>query len=189
MHKDELWQVYAPNGEPVPGEGWNPTLGNPEKIDTDAIVGVAVMFLYRLNNEGELELLWQKRADSVGEYPGYYDFSAGGHINLGETVVEGAIRECREEIGANIAAEDLQFAFTKPFNKKWFAWVFMVDWTGKEDDFRFHDDEVSEVKWVLYSENERFRKEYAKPILMKDDLTFACLDGWLRMMGLTNGDL
>ena len=48
MHKDELWQVYAPNGEPIVGEGWDSALDNPEATGSDAIVGVAVVFLYRL---------------------------------------------------------------------------------------------------------------------------------------------
>ena len=183
MHKDELWQVYAPNGEAILGEGWESALDNPEKTGSDAIVGVAVVFLYRHNSDGELELLWQKRSDEIDRYPGYYDISAGGHINLGETIVEGAIRECYEEIGAEISPSDLQFAFTKPFNKNRFAWIFMVDWTGKPNEFHFDDNEVSEVKWVAHGETEAFRKKYAKPPLQKDDITFVNLDDWMRMHG------
>ena len=48
MHKDESWQVYAPNGEAIPGEGWDSALGNPEVTNADAIVGVAVVFLYQM---------------------------------------------------------------------------------------------------------------------------------------------
>ena len=186
MHNDEMWQVYAPNGEAISGEGWESALDNPEKSGSDKIVGVAVVFLYRYNAEGELELLWQKRAPGVSRYPGYYDISAGGHINLGETVVEGAIRECREEIGAEITAEDLQFAFTKPFNKNRFAWIFMVDWTGRAEEFHFDDQEVSKVKWVPYSETEEFRKKSAKPPLQRDDITFLNLDDWMKMRGMVN---
>ncbi len=183
MHKDELWQVYAPNGLPIDGKGWNSALDNPEVSGSEAIVGVAVVFLYRFNDDGELELLWQRRADEIDRYPGYFDISAGGHINLGESVIEGAIRETREEIGAIISAEDLQFAFTKSFNKNRFAWVFMVDWTGKTEEFSFNDKEVSEVRWVPYKENEEFRKKLAKPPLQRDDLTFENLDDWLKMHG------
>ena len=189
MHKDEMWQVYAPNGEAIPGEGWDSALDNPEKTGSDKIVGVAVVFLYRYNDGGELELVWQKRADGIDRYPGYYDISAGGHINLGETVVEGAMRECREEIGAEIDASLLQFAFTKPFNQNRFAWIFMVDWTGRPDEFHFDDNEVSEVKWVLYSETEEFRKKYAKPPLQRDDITFLNLDDWMRMRGMVDGNI
>ena len=182
MHKDETWQVYAPNGEPIKGKGWNSALDNPEVSGADEIVGVAVVFLYRRGESG-VELLWQKRADNIDRYPGYYDISAGGHINLGETVVEGAIRETAEEIGAMITANDLQFAFTKSFNKNRFAWIFMVDWTGKSDEFHFDDKEVSEVKWVPFNEMEEFRKKYAKPPLARDDLTFRHFGDWLKMHG------
>lgn len=183
MHKNELWQTYFPNGEPIPGKGWKAELGNPEVTGADAIVGIAIVFLYRIV-DGELELLWQKRSDKVDRFPGRYDISAGGHINLGETVVEGAIREAREEIGAVVDKNDLKFAFTKPFNKNRFAWIFMVDWTDKEDDFRFNDQEVSEVKWVPYGKTDEFRKEYVKAPLQKDNITFINLDDWFKMQGL-----
>ena len=184
MHHDELWQTYYPNGEPIPGKGWDSALDNPEKTGADAIVGVAVVFLYRRNKDGELEFLWQKRAETVDRSPGYYDLSAGGHINLGETIVEGAIREAREEIGLTIKPSDLQFAFTKPFSKQRFAWVFMVDWTGKPEEFHFNDKEVSEVKWVPYGELKDFWKHYAKPPLATDEITLINLDDWLVMHGV-----
>ena len=183
MHKDELWQIYSPNGEPIPGEGWKSELDNPEVTGADAIVGIAVVFLYRFSENG-LELLWQKRSDKVDRFPGRYDISAGGHINLGETVVEGAIRELREEIGAEVNAEELKFAFTKPFNKNRFAWIFMVVWTSRSDDFRFNDEEVSEVEWVPYEKTNGFRKKYAKAPLQKDDITFINLDDWFKLQGL-----
>ncbi len=183
MHNDELWQVYSPNGEPIPGKGWESSLDNPEVSGSDLIVGVAVVYLYRFNQDGELELLWQKRAEGIDRFPGYYDISAGGHVNLGETVIEAAIRETREEIGAKVKADDLQFAFTKSFNKNRFAWIFMVDWTSKPDEFHFDDKEVSEVKWVPYIETEKFRKKFAKPPLVKDDNTFLNLKDWLEMHG------
>ena len=69
MHKDELWQVYAPNGEPIEGKGWDSALDNPEVSGAEEIVGVAVVFLYRHSETG-LELLWQKRADGIDRYPG-----------------------------------------------------------------------------------------------------------------------
>ena len=181
MHKDEKWQVYAPNGEPISGEGWDAALGNPEVTGSDKIVGVAVVFLYRKIDDGEIELLWQKRSEYVDRYPGDYDISAGGHINLGESIVEGAVRECREEIGAEITAEDLYFVTMRPFNKNRFAWVFLVDWTGREDSFHFDDNEVSEVKWVPLREVDEFKKKYAKKPLKKDTLTLDTVREWFGM--------
>ena len=80
--------------------------------------------MYRLNDKGRLEFLWQKRSEKVDRYPGDYDISAGGHVNLGETLVEAAIRETREEIGVKIEAKDLQFMIEAPFNRNRFPWVY-----------------------------------------------------------------
>ena len=183
MHHDELWQVYSPNGEPIVGEGWDSALDNPEKTGADAIVGVAVVFLYRIN-DGRLEFLWQRRSDKVSRYPGYYDISAGGHINLSETLTEAACRECFEEIGVTISAEELKFVTMIPFNKNRFAWVYAVDYSGRGEDFSFNDEEVSEVVWVPYSEIEKFWRTKAKPPLQKDKLTSMFLRKWLEMQGL-----
>lgn len=184
MQKDEIWQVYAPNGEAIPGSGWDSALDNPEKSGSDKIVGAAMVFLYR-HGENGVELLWQRRAETIDRYPGDYDISAGGHINLGESVVEAAVRETCEEIGAKIAVEDLRFVTMRPFNKNRFAWVFAVDFTGRTESFWFNDKEVSEVRWVPFAETEEFRVKYAKAPLKKDALTFECLKEWF----LQHGDL
>lgn len=182
MHNDEIWQLYYKNGEPIPGGGWESVRDNPEVSGGEGIVGVAVVFLYRKVNGG-LEFLWQRRSEFVSRFPGDFDISAGGHINLGETVIEGAIREVKEEIGAEVSKEDLEFVTMRPFNRNRFAWVFAVDWTGREENFSFNDKEVSEVKWVAYEEMEDFRKKFAKKPLKDDALTFAALAEWARLNG------
>ena len=184
MHHDEMWQVYAPNGEPIVGEGWDSALDNPEKSGSDKIVGVAIVFVFRVNDSGVLELLWQRRSAKVDRFPGDYDISAGGHINLGESLVEAAVREAREEIGAEISAEDLHFVTERGFNKNRFAWIYTVDWTGKPETFHFDDEEVSEVKWVPFSDTREFQEKYAKAPLKKDALTIALLREWFAQNGL-----
>ena len=188
MHHDEMWQVFRPNGEAVPGEGWDSALGNPEETGSDKIVGVSVIFFYRINDKGVLELLWQRRSSTVDRFPGDYDISAGGHINLGESMQEGAVRECLEEIGAEISKEDLKFVTMRPFNKNRFAWVFVVDWTGKEENFKFNDQEVSEVRWVAFDETKAFKKEFAKKPLKKDEETFIALSIWFSLHGVINSE-
>lgn len=181
MHHDEMWQVYAPSGEPMVGEGWDSALGNPEVTGADAIVGIAIVFLYRFNEAHELEFLWQRRSEKVDRYPGDYDISAGGHINLGESCVEAAVREVKEEIGVVISGEELQFVTESPFNRNRFAWVYAVDFTGREEKFDFNDGEVSEVRWVLYKEMADFIQKFAKKPLKKDKNTFVVLNYWLNM--------
>ncbi len=182
MHTDEMWQLYYPNGEPIEGVGWESARDNPEGDDTE-IVGVAVVFVFRKNSEGVLELLWQKRSSGVSRFPGYYDISAGGHINLGESLVEAAVREAREEIGAEIDARDLGFVTMRGFNKNRFAWVYVVDWTERSEEFHFDDKEVEEVRWVPFDLTADFREKYAKPSLKKDNLTFEALKVWFESRG------
>jgi len=180
MHKDELWQLYYPNGEPILGKGWESANDNP-RTDND-IIGVVVIFLYRFRG-GELEFLWQKRSENVSFYAGDWDFAAGGHINLGETGVEAAMRELKEEIGVDVLAEELEYVTMTSYGKNRFGWLYVVDWTERGDEYNFDDGEVSEVKWVKYNEMKEFRKKFAKEPLKNDDLTFLLLDKWLETHG------
>ena len=153
MHHDEVWQTYYSNGEPIVGKGWKSALNNPEETGSDVIVGVAIVILYRHGEKG-LELLWQKSSAKIDRWPNNFDTSAGGHINLGESMVDAAVRETREEIGAEISVEDLHFATMRPFSKNRFAWIYTVDFTGREENFHFDDEEVSEVRWVPFEKTD-----------------------------------
>ena len=115
----------------------------------------------------------------MSSHAGDWDFAAGGHINLGESCVDAAIRELEEEIGVKALAEELKYVTMTSYGKNRLGWVYLIDWTGRADDFNFNDEEVSAVKWVKYEEMEEFRKKYAKKPLKNDDLTFLILDKWL----------
>ena len=52
-------------------------------------------------------LLLQKRGLSKQTYPGFWDVSVAGHVSAGETILEGALREVKEEIGLDIKQKDL----------------------------------------------------------------------------------
>ncbi len=51
------------------------------------------------------ELFLQKRAQTKDEFPGYYDSSAAGHVNPGESYHEAAERELKEELGIEAPLE------------------------------------------------------------------------------------
>lgn len=49
----------------------------------------------------------QQRAEDRPLYPGLYDLAATGHIDPGETPLEGVLREAREEIGLRFTAAQI----------------------------------------------------------------------------------
>ncbi len=62
--------------------------------------------IWVLNSRGEL--LIQHRAKEKENYGGAWDISAAGHVSAGESGIETAIREFREELGIELKKEELQ---------------------------------------------------------------------------------
>lgn len=60
--------------------------------------------------ENDSKFLFLKRND---KFKGYY-LLPGGHIEDNETVLNGAIRELKEELGITVQPQQLQFALLKP---------------------------------------------------------------------------
>lgn len=178
MHKDEKWQLFYNNGEPIVEKWRSAELGNPGPEEKD-IVGGAVVHLYRRNTEGEVELLWQQRSFEIDNYPGKWDVSAGGHVNLGETFVDAVLREAHEEIGINISASDLTLVGFRRSRKGIINFIYLVDWTDRPEDFNFDDGEVAAVKWVPLSKTNEFRREFAKKPVAEDDATYISIQRWL----------
>lgn len=119
------------------------------------------------------ELLLQKRSASKKSYPNYWDISGAGHIRTGETVVEGAIRELKEELGVEASESDLEFiAIVKstrnPKNKE-FGNVYLLRCNKKVEEYTFEDEEVSEVKYVYFKELEKMVEEKAEGLLLHQE--------------------
>ena len=54
------------------------------------------------------EILLQQRAATKAIYPLLWDVSVAGHIDAGETIKDGAIREIKEEIGLTISKKKIK---------------------------------------------------------------------------------
>jgi len=148
MIHDEPWQVFTENGTVVAGRS-----ATPEEFaeNSSLIMGAAHVWLWR-RGKGEVEVLLQKRAVSVTTWPSYYDVSTAGHIDHGETAVESAVREAREELGIDIEAETLRYLFSlrTPLTKNEIDHVYVHEVT---DDIavEFSDGEVELVEWLSLS--------------------------------------
>ncbi|MBR3177716.1 NUDIX domain-containing protein [Candidatus Saccharibacteria bacterium] len=167
VHEGELWQEFDKSGEPLMNGGRLPSLGNP-KVGESVYSSVAIVWLFRKTESG-IEVLFQKRSEKVDRFPGTWDIAAGGHINYGESVIDAAIREAREEIGVEIDKTMLSLAIVTPslFANNILR-EFICDYTGRPDNFHFDDEEVSEVKWVPLEEFDDFIIKNAKTPLVED---------------------
>ena len=120
--------------------------------------------------ENKIQILLQKRSANKKSHPNCWDISGAGHIKAGESVIDGAIRELKEELGVEAEEKDLQYIATikstkNPKNME-FAYVYLLRCNKKIEEYTFEDDEVSEVKYVLYKDLEKMVEEKAEGLLI-----------------------
>ena len=77
------------------------------------------------------ELLLQKRSASKKSHPNCWNISGTGHIRAGESVINGAIRELKEELGIEANENDLRFIdivkSTKNPKNQEFGYVYLLE--------------------------------------------------------------
>lgn len=128
------------------------------------------------------ELLLQKRSAEKESFPNFWDISCAGHMAAGQTSVDAAIREAREELGMAIQEKDLEYLLTLrsrsmehggAFVDNEISDVYLVKKDRAISEMRIQKEEISEVKWipvdilkeVLASERQDFaphKEEYEK---------------------------
>lgn len=101
--------------------------------------------------------LLQRRSLRKENNPGLWDVSAAGHVSAGESASEAAVRETFEELGLQLASEDLEFVKTLPqssilnnntyFDNE-FHEIFIVRRDVDVAELHLDPEEVAEVKWV-----------------------------------------
>lgn len=102
------------------------------------------------------ELLLQLRHPEKVSHPNLWDISAAGHMSSGETSLEAAMKETREELGYVVPPEAFQFLFSvrdyvelkdKTYTENEIHDVYLLSYQGS-GDFTLQSDEVSEVRWI-----------------------------------------
>lgn len=131
------------------------------------------VWIWIINNKGQV--LVQKRASSKKYYPDKWDMSCTGHVNAGETQIEGAIREIYEELGIKTVESDYKFICEYIYDPSYeLGQVYLLNLNSRTDEFRLQENEVSEIKWLnfddfkklLYSEQfVKLDEEYRKLVL------------------------
>ncbi|HEV7702510.1 MAG TPA: NUDIX domain-containing protein [Candidatus Paceibacterota bacterium] len=103
------------------------------------------------------ELLLQKRSKYVRAYPEYWDGSAFGHVNSGQTSLEAAQKETSEELGLDLPSEAFKHLFSVKENyvlnngtfiENAFNDVYVIHADMEIKDFKTEPDEVTEIRWL-----------------------------------------
>ena len=119
------------------------------------------------------ELLIQKRSATKKSHPNCWDISGAGHIRAGESVIDGAIRELKEELGVEVEEKDLEYIATikstkNPKNME-FGYVYLLKCNNQVEEYIFEDNEVSEVKYVYFEELEKMVKKRVDGLLIHEE--------------------
>ena len=119
-----------------------------------------VVHIWIKNDKGEY--LISQRSEKKDRYPLMWECS-GGAVIKGETSIEGAIREVKEEVGIDLEEKNGRMVFSKirefhngeKFNDIMDVWLF--EYNGDVDLKNATTDEVNDFKWM---KKEEIRKMY-----------------------------
>lgn len=112
--------------------------------------------------DGRVQLLLQKRCMNKDSFPGCYDISSAGHIPAGQEYADSALRELKEELGVEIAPDelipcgrkrlDMQGIFHgEPYLDRQISQVYLLWLDREESGFRVQQEEIDSVMWMDFS--------------------------------------
>lgn len=140
----EILDIYTPAGQRT---GRTVERGHYENLQAED--RILLMHVCIFNSSGQM-LLQQRQAGSK-RYALCWDLSAGGHVQSGETSLQAALREAKEELGLTLQPEELHFAFTEPF-----SYVLDDMYICKKDvdlsSLSLQVQEVADVRWADWEE-------------------------------------
>lgn len=101
------------------------------------------------------EILLQQRCSDKLLYPNKWDCSFAGHISAGESSIEGAIREGKEELGIDIDLNKLKYIMTnkeilkyKDINSDEFVDIYILKQDIDLNSLKYQKEEVKCAKYV-----------------------------------------
>lgn len=136
------------------------TMSMPEAFKQERIRHTVYVML--TNSHGKY--LLQQRTSTVPNYPAYWEASAGGHIDSGETAETAAYRELSEELGVEGVFLSKKTAFyfeSKDQQGKLYRYYTHV-YTGQLDksaaEFKLAAEEVQTVRWCTKEDVRHLRQ-------------------------------
>lgn len=111
----------------------------------------------------DYELLFQKRSENKIAFPNLWDISVAGHITSGESHINAAVREIKEEIGLEVKPNELRFIGTyaemvkhnPTFIDNEIHYIYISKLCCSLNKLKIQEDELTDLKLVDINE---FRK-------------------------------
>ena len=101
-----------------------------------------------INSEGKF--LMQKRSPNKRTFPNMWSIT-GGAVDSGETPLQGALRECKEELGIDIPKSNIELILS--FKRKYdFVDIWLVKLDIALNDLVLQTEEVADAKWCTIDE-------------------------------------
>lgn len=113
----------------------------------------ACAFIHQ-NFDGIEKVFLPKRAESKKFLPGVFELP-GGHVDFGESIIEGLKREIKEELGMDIEVGDSFYAFTYSNEIKGshsIEVIYFASFSQPNEDIKLNPDDHSEYKWIAEDE-------------------------------------
>jgi isopentenyldiphosphate isomerase len=144
----ELWQAYDESGKPIQNSGLTR-----RQCRDGALHAAAHVWIWR-RQAGKIQVLVQTRHPDKPTWPNHFDISAAGHVDLGETPLQAAIRETQEEIGVMIEPEQLKELFVHRARlqandevvENEFQFVYVLEFDNQT--IQIDSEEVAATKWL-----------------------------------------
>lgn len=117
----------------------------------------AVANIWIVGKDGKL--LCSQRSKTVPANKLKWQSKFGGHMLAGDTAVQTAVRELKEEAGLAVSESDLIFVEKNIYEPhKHFSNNFMLLFDPLKHEIRFIDGETAAVKWMSFEEYMEDRK-------------------------------
>ncbi len=170
----ELWDIYDENGN-LTGRTTPRMEGGASMPEGEYHLAVTVV---TVNSRGEI--FCTRRSPEKPLFPGMWE-NTGGSVLAGETSLQGAIRELKEETGLTAAPEDLTF-FYRIKRADSFMDVYFLRRDFSIDEVVFQLGETNGAKWFPYEEWERLARTGAvlTPAGADNDEFFAILRNYIQ---------
>jgi isopentenyldiphosphate isomerase len=135
----EIFEVVNESGDVIGTAPRNACHGNPSLVHRAAHVLV-------LSKDGRL--LLQLRSKDKDVQPGRWDTSVGGHLGVGESYEQAAVREANEELG--LSGFSLTYLYDYPLRNETESENIRSFITVSDGPFVFQVEEIDEVRfWTL----------------------------------------